>query len=162
MGLSIKNVATVNKVRRLAKLRRKGLTEVVDEAISHELQRLQPAEGKRRLDVTTVLRRIQKDYAAGRPAATVEAAIVLESRRPATGRVALDRLVTSLAFEVVAFDADQLALARDGFRRYGRGRPSKARLNFGDCCAYALAKAHGEPLLFVGDDFVHTDIVPAA
>ena len=70
MGLSIKNVATVNKVRRLAKLRRKGLTEVVDEAISHELQRLQPAEGKRRLDVTTVLRRIQKDYAAGRPAAT--------------------------------------------------------------------------------------------
>lgn len=92
----------------------------------------------------------------------LEAAIVLESRRPTTGRAALDRFISSLAFEVVAFDADQLAVARDGFRRYGRGRPSKARLNFGDCCSYALARARDEPLLFVGDDFVHTDIVPAA
>jgi len=91
----------------------------------------------------------------------LEAAIVLESRRPATGRAALDRLLASFAIEIVAFDADQLAVARDGFRRYGRGRPSKARLNFGDCCAYALAKSRAEPLLFVGDDFVHTDLVPA-
>jgi ribonuclease VapC len=91
----------------------------------------------------------------------LEAAIVLESRRPTTGRAALDRFISTLALEVVAFDAEQLVAAREGFRRYGRGRPSKARLNFGDCCAYALAKLHGEPLLFVGDDFVHTDIVPA-
>jgi ribonuclease VapC len=91
----------------------------------------------------------------------LEAAIVLESRRPTTGRAALDRLVAALALEVVPFDADQLALARDGFRRYGRGRQSKARLNFGDCCSYALAKAYDEPLLYVGDDFGHTDIVPA-
>jgi hypothetical protein len=68
MGLSIKNSATVNKVRRLAKLRRKGLTEVVDEAVSNELQRLRPAENKQRADVLSALRRIQKDYAAGKSA----------------------------------------------------------------------------------------------
>jgi hypothetical protein len=65
MGLSIKNAATVSKVRRLAKLRRKGLTEAVDEAVSHELQRLQSADSKRPMDVMATLRRIQKDYAAG-------------------------------------------------------------------------------------------------
>jgi len=91
----------------------------------------------------------------------LEASIVLESRRPTTGRAALDRLLDDLAVEIAAFDADQLALAREGFRRYGRGRASKARLNFGDCCAYALAKSLGEPLLFVGDNFTHTDLIPA-
>jgi ribonuclease VapC len=91
----------------------------------------------------------------------LEASIVLESRRPTTGRAALDRLLDDLAVEIAAFDADQLALAREGFRRYGRGRAPKARLNFGDCCAYALAKSLGEPLLFVGDNFTHTDLIPA-
>lgn len=94
-------------------------------------------------------------------ASVLEASIVLESRRPTTGRGALDRLIESLSIEIVAFDADQLARAREGFRRYGRGRASKARLNFGDCCAYALARTLDAPLLFVGDDFTHTDIVPA-
>lgn len=70
MGLSIKNAETVDKVRRLAKLKRKGLTEAVDEAVSHELQRLQPIATKRQADAMAVIRRIQKDYAAGRPAAT--------------------------------------------------------------------------------------------
>jgi ribonuclease VapC len=91
----------------------------------------------------------------------LEAAIFLESRRPTTARPALDRLLEAFSIEVVAFDADQLTLAREGFRRFGRGQPSTARLNFGDCCAYALAKALSEPLLFVGNDFIHTDIVSA-
>ena len=91
----------------------------------------------------------------------LEAAIFLESRRPTTARPALDRLLEAFSIEVVAFDADQLTLAREGFRRFGRGQPSAARLNFGDCCAYALAKALSEPLLFVGNDFIHTDIVSA-
>jgi ribonuclease VapC len=50
-----------------------------------------------------------------------------------------------------------LELARDAYRRYGKGY-HRAALNFGDCCAYALAAASGEPLLFKGDDFTHTDI----
>ena len=48
-------------------------------------------------------------------------------------------------------------LARRAYRTYGRGSGSPARLNLGDCFAYALAKATGEPLLFKGDDFGHTD-----
>jgi ribonuclease VapC len=91
----------------------------------------------------------------------LEAGIVLESRRPTTGRAALDRLLETLAIEVVPFDSDQLELAREGFRQFGRGRASRARLNFGDCCAYGLAKALAEPLLHVGDDFGHTDVESA-
>ena len=49
-------------------------------------------------------------------------------------------------------------LARDAFLRYGKGR-HPARLNFGDCFSYALAKRLGEPLLFKGDDFILTDVL---
>jgi ribonuclease VapC len=51
-------------------------------------------------------------------------------------------------------------LARQAFLDFGKGR-HKAGLNFGDCFAYALAKASGEPLLFKGNDFIQTDIEPA-
>lgn len=46
--------------------------------------------------------------------------------------------------------------------RYGRGTGHRARLNLGDCLAYAAAVAHDAPLLFKGDDFVHTDVKRAA
>jgi ribonuclease VapC len=62
---------------------------------------------------------------------------------------------------IVAFTAAHLAAARAGHARYGRGSGSRARLNFGDCFSYALAKVTGEPLLFKGDDFTHTDVTPA-
>ena len=55
---------------------------------------------------------------------------------------------------------EQATLARDAGRRFGRGH-HRAGLNFGNCFAYALAKATGEPLLFKGDDFGHTDIASA-
>jgi ribonuclease VapC len=58
---------------------------------------------------------------------------------------------------VVAFDEIQAELAREGFRRYGKGR-HPAGLNFGDCFAYALAKALDAPLLYKGTDFGKTDI----
>jgi ribonuclease VapC len=51
-------------------------------------------------------------------------------------------------------------LARQAFLDFGKGR-HHAGLNFGDCFAYALAKASGEPLLFKGDDFSQTDIQAA-
>jgi ribonuclease VapC len=56
---------------------------------------------------------------------------------------------------------EQARIARAAYRDYGRGSRHPARLNFGDCFAYALARATGEPLLFKGGDFVHTDIKPA-
>jgi len=61
---------------------------------------------------------------------------------------------------IEAFTEDQLLLARQAFHDFGKGR-HPAGLNFGDCFAYALARYMGEPLLFKGDDFRQTDIVPA-
>ncbi len=55
----------------------------------------------------------------------------------------------------------QVRIARLAYRRYGKGSGHPARLNFGDCFAYALARDRNEPLLFVGNDFVHTDIKSA-
>jgi len=58
---------------------------------------------------------------------------------------------------MVPFDREQAGVARDAWRRYGKGR-HPAGLNFADCCAYALAATSGEPLLFKGEDFARTDV----
>ena len=55
----------------------------------------------------------------------------------------------------------QARIAREAFRDFGRGSGHRAKLNFGDCFAYALARASNEPLLFKGEDFTHTDIISA-
>ncbi|MDP9820535.1 ribonuclease VapC [Nocardioides massiliensis] len=73
----------------------------------------------------------------------------------------VDQFVESGRIEVVAFDARQYHVARRAHAAYGRGSGSPARLNFGDCFAYALAIVSEMPLLFKGQDFVHTDVVPA-
>lgn len=54
--------------------------------------------------------------------------------------------------------AQQAQVARAAYRRFGRGTGSKARLNFGDCFSYALSVTTGEPLLYAGTDFGHTDV----
>jgi ribonuclease VapC len=72
----------------------------------------------------------------------------------------LDALLVRLDVEIVAHDAALARIARLAFLRFGKGRHS-ARLNFGDCASYALAKTHNVPLLFKGDDFARTDIVTA-
>ena len=89
----------------------------------------------------------------------VEASIVVEARAGDAGGRDLDRFLHHAGFETVAFTAEQAAIARAAFRRFGRGLHS-ARLNFGDCCAYALAIQAGEPLLFKGHDFAATDVTP--
>ena len=70
----------------------------------------------------------------------------------------LERMVSLLEAEIVPFDAAQLVAARQAYREFGRGSGHRAGLNMGDCFSYALAKIRGLPLLFKGDDFVHTDI----
>ena len=63
---------------------------------------------------------------------------------------------------VVPFDAHHAEVAREAYASFGQAlRARQRRLNFGDCMTYALAKVTGEPLLFKGDDFTHTDITPA-
>jgi ribonuclease VapC len=91
-------------------------------------------------------------------ASYVEAAIVVEARLGETGGREFDLLVHKAAIEIVAVTAEQAEVARDAWRRFGRGR-HEAQLNVGDCFAYALAVVSGEPLLCKGDDFAKTDIV---
>jgi ribonuclease VapC len=71
-----------------------------------------------------------------------------------------DELLVTAKMEIIPFTLEQARWARHARLTYGIGR-HPAKLNFGDCFAYALAKTTGEPLLFKGDDFSHTDIVAA-
>lgn len=104
---------------------------------------------------------IVKDGAAHISTANyVEASNVLEGRHGAAGRMMFETIIDQLqraGLATVALDVDMAELAREGFRRYGRGR-HPARLNFGDCFAYALAKALDAPLLYKGGDFDKTDV----
>jgi ribonuclease VapC len=100
---------------------------------------------------------------AGRSAISVvglvECAIVL--RGVGADETRLDDLVARLRLESAPVDLAQAAAARDAHRRFGKGTGHPARLNFGDCFAYALAKTSGRPLLYKGGDFSLTDIEPA-
>ena len=87
----------------------------------------------------------------------LEAAMVLEGRRGDDAGFDLDQFLRKASIETVAFDKEQLNLARTAFRRYGKGRHA-AGLNFGDCASYALAQFSGEALLFKGTDFSATDV----
>jgi len=89
----------------------------------------------------------------------LEASIVIESKKGEAGLALLDELLTAAQFEVASFDDMHLRIAREAYRRYGKGR-HPAGLNFGDCCAYALARARNDTLLFKGNDFAQTDIAP--
>lgn len=91
----------------------------------------------------------------------LEAYLVLDSRQPLRTSRRFDRLIGDLGLEVVPVDEEQVAAARAAYRDYGRGSGHPAGLNFGDCFAYALATVTGEPLLFKGEDFTHTDVTPA-
>jgi ribonuclease VapC len=87
----------------------------------------------------------------------VEAAVVTDSNRDPVLSRRFDDLLRDSAIAIEPVTAEQAKIAREAYRDFGKGR-HRAGLNFGDCFAYALAKVTGEPLLFKGDDFVHTDI----
>jgi ribonuclease VapC len=89
----------------------------------------------------------------------LEAAIVTLHQGDEYSR--LTELVKRTRLEIVAVSEPEVQAGTLAFRSYGRGSNHPAKLNFGDCFAYALAKTRGLPLLFKGDDFGHTDIEPA-
>jgi ribonuclease VapC len=91
----------------------------------------------------------------------LEVAIVLDNRSDPILSKQLDQLLERLSISVVPVTPDQARIARRAHREYGRGSGHPARLNFGDCFSYALSKDTGEPLLFKGDDFSRTDVIPA-
>lgn len=90
----------------------------------------------------------------------VELTCVLEGRKHHASRQRTARFLAEGEIEIAAVTAEQADIACEAFRRFGKGR-HPAALNLGDCFAYALAKATGEPLLFKGADFARTDIVSA-
>lgn len=92
-------------------------------------------------------------------ATLLEVNIVMLNRHGIKAARMVDRLIKEAGFQVESFTAQQAELAREAYARYGKGQKS-AGLNYGDCFSYALAKATGLPLLFKGQDFSKTDIMP--
>lgn len=98
----------------------------------------------------------------------ISAVTLLETRMVVLGRfgtAGIDRFAEWLAAfnpEIVAFEGVHSDAAFVAYRTYGKGIHSTAKLNFGDCAAYALAKTQDLPLLYKGSDFAATDLVAAA
>jgi ribonuclease VapC len=90
-------------------------------------------------------------------ASFLESAIIIDDRLGYEGARDLKLFLAEAEIVVEPVTLEQAELAREAYRRFGRGNHAAA-LNFGDCFAYALAKATGEPLLFKGNDFSQTDI----
>jgi ribonuclease VapC len=87
-------------------------------------------------------------------------AVVDGVRDPVVSR-RLDELLDRAGIRIEPLTAEQARIARRAYQDFGRGSGHPARLNFGDCLSYGLAQDRGEPLLFKGDDFPHTDVTPA-
>jgi ribonuclease VapC len=88
----------------------------------------------------------------------LEAAIVIDGSRDPIASRRFDDLLREGGISIEPVTEEQAKIAREAYRDFGRGSGHAARLNFGDCFAYALAKTTAEPLLFKGDDFLHAGI----
>lgn len=88
----------------------------------------------------------------------LEASIVIDRARDPLVSRRLDEILAEGTFIIEPVTPTQARIAREAYRDFGKGSGHRAGINFGDCFAYALAKDLGEPLLFKGDDFPHTDI----
>ena len=91
----------------------------------------------------------------------VESAVVIDASRDPIATRRFDDFITEAKISIEPVTEIQAQIARNAYRDFGKGSGHPARLNFGDCFAYALAKESSEPLLFKGGDFAHTDIVSA-
>jgi ribonuclease VapC len=88
----------------------------------------------------------------------LEAAAVIDSARSPIASRRFDDFLRQARIQIAPVTEEQARIAREAYRDFGKGRGHPAQLNFGDCFSYALARVANEPLLFVGDDFCHTDI----
>lgn len=88
----------------------------------------------------------------------VETAVVVDSARDPIVSRKLDDLLSAAAIEIVPVTLEQGRIAREAYRDFGRGSGHPAKLNFGDCFSYALARDSDEALLFKGNDFCATDV----
>jgi len=88
----------------------------------------------------------------------VESAVVIDASRDPIATRRFDDFIREANISIEPVTEIQAQIARSAYRDFGKGSGHPAKLNFGDCFAYALAKELGEPLLFKGDDFAQTDI----
>lgn len=116
----------------------------------------------REIDVMRYVEALERGPVSISAATLVEAEMVVYGRRGPQALEELRRLMNEVDAKVIPFDEHQARIASDAHRRYGRGSKHPAKLNYGDCFSYALAIARDEPLLFKGDDFIHTDVRVAA
>jgi ribonuclease VapC len=91
-------------------------------------------------------------------ASYLETYIVVDGYKNPLLNARLEEILESPGLVVEPVTAEQARIARHAYRDYGRGSGHRANLNFGDCFSYALARVMREPILFKGDDFVHTDL----
>nr|WP_255699906.1 type II toxin-antitoxin system VapC family toxin [Jiella avicenniae] len=94
-------------------------------------------------------------------ATRLEVDIVVHGRLGRDGTVRLTEILREVDLKIVSFTEAHTAIAAEAYRKYGRGSGSPAKLNFGDCFSYALARSLDVPLLFKGDDFSATDVTAA-
>jgi len=90
-----------------------------------------------------------------------ETAVVIDANRDPVLSGRLDDLLAASSIKVETLTERHAEIARQAYRDFGKGSGHEAGLNFGDCFAYALARATREPLLFKGDDFTQTDVTSA-
>lgn len=126
---------------------------IVDTSAIVAIVRNEPDEADRCM--SHILRASTRRISAGN---LLEAFLVIDGARIPQLSDELDATVFDLHLVTEPVTSEHIQIARDAFRRYGKGSGHPARLNYGDCFAYALARALDEPLLFVGHDFTHTDI----
>ncbi len=91
----------------------------------------------------------------------VELSIVIDRWKDPVLSSRVDELLARFNIQIEPFTTEQARIARQAYRDYGRGSGHAANLNYGDCFSYAVARVMREPILFKGDDFVHTDLRPA-
>ena len=91
----------------------------------------------------------------------LEAAVVIDSAREPVVSRRFDELCAAAEIQIEPVTEVQARTAREAYRDFGKDSGHPAALNFGDCFAYALAKDVSEPLLFKGNDFIHTDLASA-
>jgi ribonuclease VapC len=94
-------------------------------------------------------------------ASYVEIGAVIDGARDPVASRLVDELLAAAQIVIEPVTPAQARIAREAYRDFGKGSGHAAGLNIGDCFAYALARATGEPLLYKGDDFSHTDVAAA-
>jgi ribonuclease VapC len=125
---------------------------VIDTSAILALMRNEPERDR----VVAVLKAASKRYISA--VSLFEIHIVMHKYKSLTIIDELQVALEKIGAIIVPFDEYQARRAEVAYRRYGKGQGHKAQLNFGDCAVYAAAKSLNEPILCVGNDFLHTDI----